>query len=119
MRVRVKKSMPKPHVHEHAIENRAPEKLATESRSSTSDVSNHAQKNHDASSACVGTRKILWGNSTGEAQVYRWESLAPGNRIAGPAILEGLNTTYFVPHGWKMEVDRFGNAIVTRSATRL
>ena len=60
------------------------------------------------------------GQPHGEAQVYRWESLQPGNRVAGCAILEGVNTTYFVPEGWTMVVDRFGNGALTkRSENRL
>ena len=51
---------------------------------------------------------------SGDAQVYRWEALEPGNRVAGPAILEGINTTYFVPEGWMMIVDRFGNGALTK-----
>jgi N-methylhydantoinase A len=90
MRVRVKKPMSKPHVAERAL------------------------KFEDSSHARTGTRKILWGTRGGDEQVYRWESLEPGNRVVGPAILEGINTTYFVPEGWMMFVDRFGNGALTK-----
>ena len=90
MRVRVKKPMSKPHVAERAL------------------------KSEDSSHAKTGTRKILGGSSSGDAQVYRWEALEPGNRVLGPAILEGINTTYFVPEGWAMFVDRFGNGALTK-----
>jgi N-methylhydantoinase A/oxoprolinase/acetone carboxylase beta subunit len=89
MRVRVKKPMSKPHVAERAL------------------------KSEDSSHARTGTRRILWGSS-GDAQVYRWEALEPGNRVVGPAILEGINTTYFVPEGWTMIVDRFGNGALNK-----
>jgi N-methylhydantoinase A/oxoprolinase/acetone carboxylase beta subunit len=85
MRVRVKKPMSKPQVAERAL------------------------KSEDSAHARTGTRKILSGSSNGDAQVYRWESLEPGNRVVGPAILEGINTTYFIPEGWTILVDRFGN----------
>jgi N-methylhydantoinase A/oxoprolinase/acetone carboxylase beta subunit len=88
MRVRVKKPMSKPHVAERAL------------------------KSEDPAHARTGTRKIIGGS--GDAQVYRWESLEPGNRVAGLAILEGINTTYFVPEGWTMFVDRFGNGALTK-----
>ena len=91
MRVRVKKAMSKPHVAERAA------------------------KPADSSHARIGARKILWGSTNGDAQVYRWESIEPGNRIEGPAILEGINTTYFVPENWTMLVDRFGNGALTKS----
>jgi len=88
MRVRVKKPMSKPHVAERAL------------------------KSEDSSHAKTGTRKFF-GNSS-DAQVYRWEALEPGNRVVGPGILEGINTTYFVPEGWTMFVDRFGNGALTK-----
>jgi len=92
MRVQVKKPMPKPRL----------EKRETGSA--------------DASHARTGTRKILWGSKDGVAQIYRWESLQPGNRIAGCAILEGESTTYLVPEDWVLEVDGFGNAAIGKQA---
>jgi len=77
-------------------------------------VAERALKSEDSSHARTGTRKILWGNRSGDAQVYRWEALEPGNRVAGPAILEGINTNYFVPEGWTIFVDRFGNGARTK-----
>ncbi len=90
MRVRVKKPMSKPHVAERAL------------------------KSEDSAHARTGTRKILWSSRSCDAQVYRWEALAPGNRVVGPAILEGINTTYLIPEGWTVFVDRFGNGALTR-----
>ena len=69
-----------------------------------------------ASHARTGTRHVAWGSRDGQAQVYRWESLQPGNAVAGPALLEGLDTTYFLPEGWQMAVDRFGNGAVNRQS---
>jgi N-methylhydantoinase A/oxoprolinase/acetone carboxylase beta subunit len=91
MRVRVKKAMPKPHVAERSL------------------------KQPDSSHARIGGRRILWGSANRDTQVYRWESLEPGNRVTGPAILDGLNTTYFVPENWTLLVDRFGNGALTKS----
>jgi acetone carboxylase, beta subunit len=69
----------------------------------------------DPSHAHVGKRHVLWGSRNGEAQVYRWESLRPGNRIEGCALLEGLNTTYFVPEGWVMVFDGHRNGKLSRA----
>jgi N-methylhydantoinase A len=69
----------------------------------------------DSSHAHVGNRHVLWGSRNGEAQVYRWESLRPGNRIEGCAVLEGLNTTYFVPEGWVIVLDGHGNGKLNRA----
>ena len=90
MRVSVKKAMSKPNLASRELQSA------------------------DASHARTDSRKILWGSRSGEAQVYRWESLAPGNQVEGAAVLEGLNTTYFVPDGWTLTVDRFGNGALSR-----
>jgi N-methylhydantoinase A/oxoprolinase/acetone carboxylase beta subunit len=91
LRVSVKKQMPKPHLVERPLQ---------------SPDSAHARK---------GTRKVTWGSHTGEAHIYNFEALQPGNQIKGCAILEDVNTTYFVPENWQLTMDRFGNAALTRS----
>ena len=68
----------------------------------------------DAARAKTGTRSVLWGSRSGQATLYRWEALEPGNRVEGCAILEGANTTYLVPEGWVLEMDGYGNARVER-----
>ena len=69
----------------------------------------------DSAHARLGNRNVSWGSRTGEAQVYRWESLRPGNRVEGCAILEGAKTTYFIPDGWVMVVDGYGNGRLNRA----
>ena len=54
------------------------------------------------------------GSATGEAKIYDWDQLQPGNQIEGAAILEDANTTYFVPENWTLQMDKFGNAALTR-----
>ena len=68
----------------------------------------------DASPASKGTRAVSWGSKTGAAQIYRWEALRPGNRVEGCAVLEGANGTYFVPEGWILEMDGYGNGKLHR-----
>jgi N-methylhydantoinase A len=68
----------------------------------------------DSSHARKGTREVFWGSSKGEAQIYDWSALRPGNRVNGCAVLEDVNTTYFIPEDWEMTVDRFGNGSVSR-----
>jgi N-methylhydantoinase A/oxoprolinase/acetone carboxylase beta subunit len=68
----------------------------------------------DAAHALKGRRQVAWGSKNGEAQIYKWEALQPGNVVEGCAVLEGANSTYFVPEGWTLVIDRFGNARVTR-----
>ena len=69
----------------------------------------------DATHALSGSRKVAYGSLQGEAQLYKWESLQPGNKVVGCSILEASNSTYFVPEGWALEIDRYGNARAARS----
>ncbi len=89
LRVSVKKTMPKPKLIEHPLQSK------------------------DSAHAWKGTRKILWGSKSGEAKIYDWDQLQPGNHLEGPAILEDANTTYFVPENWTLQMDRYGNAALT------
>jgi acetophenone carboxylase len=91
LRVRAKKAMPKARLMGRALQGA------------------------DASHAQIGRRNVSWGSRAGEAQVFRWESLHPGNRVAGCAVLEGVNTTYFIPDGWTMTMDPYGNGKMTRA----
>jgi N-methylhydantoinase A len=91
IRVQIRKAMPKPALIEKSLQGA------------------------DSSHAIKGNRKVSWGSSKGEAQLYTWESLQPGNCVEGCAVLEGANSTYFVPEGWTMLVDKFGNAKLNRS----
>jgi acetophenone carboxylase len=90
LRVRVKKAMRKARLVDRALQSA------------------------DASHARIGTRTISWGSRASEAQVYRWESLHPGNRVAGCAVLEGVNTTYLIPDGWAMTIDQYSNGKMAR-----
>ena len=94
MRLRVNKSMPTPRIAEHPMEGA------------------------DSSHAKTGTRAVGWGSASKQAQIYRWESLKPGNRVAGCAVIEGINSTQFIPEGWTMVMDRFGNGTVTRNSKK-
>jgi N-methylhydantoinase A/oxoprolinase/acetone carboxylase beta subunit len=95
IRVSVKKGMPKPRLVERPLQG--PD-------------SSHARK---------GTRRVLWGSSKGEAQIYNWEALRPGNRVNGCAVLEDVNSTYFIPEGWEMIMDRFGNGSLSRVSPKV
>jgi N-methylhydantoinase A len=47
-----------------------------------------------------------------ETPIFDRDSLAPGQRIEGPAIVEEWTTTTIVPPGMGCEVDRFGNLVL-------
>src|SRR5262249_1974533 len=68
----------------------------------------------DPSPALTGSRQVAMANSRQEARLYAWELLRSGNRVDGCAVIEGPNTTYFVPEGWTLVLDQYGNAKVTR-----
>jgi len=69
----------------------------------------------DAGHARKGARGVAWGSAKGEAAIYEWEALQPGNRLKGCAILEGIHSTYFIPEGWSIEMDGYGNGVVRKS----
>ena len=72
----------------------------------------------DAGPALVGKRKVSFGSRDENADIYKWESLKPGNKVEGCAILESASSTYFVPEGWKAELDAHGNAQLSFAAGR-
>ena len=46
--------------------------------------------------------------------VFDWTRLEPGAELAGPAIVEGPDTTVVVPPGYDTAVDRWGNLLMRR-----
>jgi N-methylhydantoinase A/oxoprolinase/acetone carboxylase beta subunit len=90
LRIQIKKAMPKPSLVEKPL------------------------RGADSSHALKGKRQVAWGSKNGEALLYTWEDLQPGNSVEGCAVLEGANSTFFVPENWTLAMDRFGNALVRR-----
>ena len=58
-----------------------------------------------AEDAKLGTRRFYRKGQWVDAQLYRMERLTPGNRIAGPAIVESDATTFVVPSGFETWLD--------------
>jgi len=69
----------------------------------------------DCSAAYLGMRMVAHDGSKQLANLYRWESLMPGNALRGCAILESANSTYFVLPEWSAEIDGYGNALLSRT----
>ncbi|MEK9726374.1 MAG: hypothetical protein VW405_23225, partial [Rhodospirillaceae bacterium] len=65
--------------------------------------------------AVKASRQIYWRDlkATAETRVYQGELLAPGNAIAGPAVIETADTTVVVHPGRNARVDGFGNIELT------
>jgi N-methylhydantoinase A len=66
-----------------------------------------------AKPAPVETRRVWFEAGWRATPVYRRERLAAGARLAGPAIVEQLDTTIVIEPGNRAVADRLGNLIVT------
>jgi N-methylhydantoinase A len=61
-------------------------------------------------------RTIYEQGTTAEAQIFRRADLRPGDRFAGPAIVEQYDTTVYVPAGFSVTVDAWNNLIGDRAS---
>lgn len=68
----------------------------------------------DASSAVTGQRPVWFPEAQDfvPTPIYSREGLKPGNRFAGPAIVEQMDTTTVVPPGMSARVDPYLNLIL-------
>jgi N-methylhydantoinase A len=71
----------------------------------------------DAASARVRSRDV-WFAETGftRTEVHWRDGLAPDARIAGPAIIEAMDSTTVVPPGWQARINELGYIVIARSA---
>ncbi|ONG54435.1 methylhydantoinase [Pseudoroseomonas deserti] len=72
----------------------------------------------DANGAVIGQRQV-WFPEAGDfvaTPIYSRDALLPGNRFAGPAIVEQMDTTTVVPPGMKARVDAYLNLILEVTA---
>lgn len=70
---------------------------------------------HNRSAAPSGSRSVylpLLGVQV-DLAVYQAKELTPGAQFTGPAMVEHPLTTIQVPQGWHLEVDQWGNYILT------
>jgi N-methylhydantoinase A/oxoprolinase/acetone carboxylase beta subunit len=69
---------------------------------------------HDPSGARKGERPAYWADAKDfrPTAIYAYEMLKPGNRLEGPAILEGEYTTVVVPPAMKFSIDERGLGIL-------
>jgi N-methylhydantoinase A len=56
-----------------------------------------------------GRRPVRFQAGEAETAVYVRTGLSPGNELAGPAVVEQLDSTTVVPPGWSVRVDVQGN----------
>jgi N-methylhydantoinase A/oxoprolinase/acetone carboxylase beta subunit len=57
--------------------------------------------------AYQGTRPVFQRGAWHDADIWRMESLVPGNEIDGLAVIEASNTTLFVPPEWHVRIDEY------------
>jgi N-methylhydantoinase A len=62
--------------------------------------------------ALKGRRSVYVGERFAKVPVYDGDRLVHGNRLAGPAIIESVNTTIVVPRGWSARYDGLGNCLL-------
>lgn len=60
----------------------------------------------------IGTARCYGEKDWEETPLYRRETLAAGQRIAGPAIVLQPDATTFLPPGWRGSVDRWANLVL-------
>ena len=66
--------------------------------------------------APVGSRSILLGGAKVEAAVYDGAALGVGAHFLGPALVDDIDTTIYVPQNTALDVDTFGNFVITLSS---
>ena len=74
----------------------------------------HPEAGPDAGRAIV-QRRPVWQAEAGEfieTPIYARDALRPGNRFAGPAIVEQMDATTLLPTGWTARVDAYLNLIL-------
>ncbi len=67
--------------------------------------------------AMTGTRPVIFAEKSVECPVYERTRITPGDTLNGPVIIEEYGATTVVYPGQRVEADRFGNLILTRSTT--
>jgi N-methylhydantoinase A len=67
----------------------------------------------------AGSRPACFDPARGfvDTAIYRRSDLGPGQVVDGPAVVEEYGATVPLAPGFRAEVDRFGNLVVSRGET--
>ena len=76
------------------------------------DANAHPVEGAESAAAMVATAEVVFPQGRLPTSLYDRDSLLPGNRISGPALLLQLDTTIVVPPGWGGVVDPYGNLLL-------
>ncbi|MCO6388051.1 hydantoinase B/oxoprolinase family protein [Aliihoeflea sp. 40Bstr573] len=69
---------------------------------------------HDADASTDERRRMFCEGAWHEAGVYRREGLAPGNRVAGPALIIESHQTIVVEPGWEAQITAKDHVLMRR-----
>ena len=72
-----------------------------------------AETPHDRLRQSGETREVWFDTGPERTAVFDRESLAPGDRFDGPALVTQMDATTLVPPGWSARVDGFRNLMVS------
>src|SRR5205085_8578848 len=70
---------------------------------------------HDGADA-IKSRRQLWFRETGDVQapIYDRRLMASGLKVAGPTVIESLESTILVPPHWQANLNEDGFVVLTR-----
>jgi N-methylhydantoinase A/acetophenone carboxylase len=70
----------------------------------------------DARKALKGSRQVYLksGRQARDTPVFDREKLLPGTELQGPALVESMDTTAFVPEQWRLRVDRYNHCFLEK-----
>jgi len=66
----------------------------------------------EPSAALKTERPVYWRGGFRDTRVYEYSRLHPGNVVRGPAVIDSDSTTYVLPKGARLTVDRHRNGII-------
>ena len=75
----------------------------------------NAETADSVNGACIGERKVWFDAAWRSTPVYQRNRLPFGSRFTGPAILNQTDSTTVIDPGDEVEIDSFGNWIITVS----
>lgn len=64
-----------------------------------------------------GIRRVYGEKGWSEVPVFDRRSLVAGTVIAGPALIDSVQTTIWLEAGWRIELDQYDNAIIAKVAS--
>ena len=64
-------------------------------------------------------RDMFVGGEWRRCAVYEREDILPGAAVDGPAIIEEMSTTVYVPPGWRARTERYGELVMRQDQSSL